>query len=209
MQSQSNQGGVQHRPLFPDDDDDDDFDNLDDLQFHSAVDTNVVQSIPEPETKGEVNAHTGQVNMISPSSSNNSNKMETFEMEGPCMDLPPPQLGQSSSQIPHPTPLQDGSTPLSQQRQAFQDRRSSAEEYLTGVRDSISTTWSESRLGQALKDSAHPIPCVFHCLFKILALFFYIFGGWFAGASNFVTITVVCIILLACDFWVVKNITGR
>ena len=44
----------------------------------------------------------------------------------------------------------------------------------------------------------------------------YIFGGWFSsngkgGTSgpHFITVTVICIFLLAADFWVVKNITGR
>jgi len=73
----------------------------------------------------------------------------------------------------------------------------------------ILRTLSETRVGKMLKDSSHPGVAIFHVLFKILALFTYIFGGWFAGASNFVMITVICIILLACDFWVVKNISGR
>jgi len=71
-------------------------------------------------------------------------------------------------------------------------------------------------LGETLSQSAHPIVCVFHLLFKGLALFFYVFGGWFAGdgkggnsGANFITVTVICILLLAADFWVVKNITGR
>eukprot|EP00536_Pseudo-nitzschia_multiseries_P018795 jgi/Psemu1/230302/e_gw1.3125.2.1 len=71
-------------------------------------------------------------------------------------------------------------------------------------------------LGETLSQSSHPIVCIFHLLFKSLALFFYIFGGWFAAdgkggssGSNFITVTVVCILLLAADFWVVKNITGR
>jgi hypothetical protein len=67
-----------------------------------------------------------------------------------------------------------------------------------------------------LAQSSHPIVCVFHFLFKGFALFLYIFGGWFSGdghggtsSANFITVTVCCILLLAADFWVVKNITGR
>eukprot|EP00624_Nannochloropsis_granulata_P001650 evm.model.NODE_18044_length_13276_cov_24.207518.3 len=41
----------------------------------------------------------------------------------------------------------------------------------------------------------------------VLALFFYLFGGFFS--SNFVFVCVVCILLLAFDFWTVKNVTGR
>jgi hypothetical protein len=67
-----------------------------------------------------------------------------------------------------------------------------------------------------LSESAHPFACIFHCLFKLGALLLYIFGGWFASdgnggtsGSHFITVTVCCILLLAADFWVVKNITGR
>jgi hypothetical protein len=67
-----------------------------------------------------------------------------------------------------------------------------------------------------LKQSSHPTVIIFHILFKAAALFFYIFGGWFVGRGNnaekgarFISLTVVCILLLAADFWVVKNVTGR
>ena len=67
-----------------------------------------------------------------------------------------------------------------------------------------------------LSQSSHPMVCIFHILFKGLALFVYIFGGWFSKGSdggksgaNFIIVTVVCILLMAADFWVVKNITGR
>mmetsp|Transcript_21881 Transcript_21881/g.36134 ORF Transcript_21881/g.36134 Transcript_21881/m.36134 type:complete len:241 (-) Transcript_21881:151-873(-) len=68
----------------------------------------------------------------------------------------------------------------------------------------------------ALRNSAHPSACIFHVLFKGVALFLYIFGGWFSSngkggtsGAHFITVTVFCILLLAADFWVVKNITGR
>jgi len=61
--------------------------------------------------------------------------------------------------------------------------------------------------------SSHPLACVLHCLFKFSAFVIYIFGGFFLGSShsgaNFIIITVFCILFLAADFWVVKNITGR
>lgn len=67
-----------------------------------------------------------------------------------------------------------------------------------------------------LSQSSHPMVCIFHMLFKGLALFFYIFGGWFVSdghggtsGANFITVTVVVILLLALDFWTVKNVTGR
>lgn len=67
-----------------------------------------------------------------------------------------------------------------------------------------------------LSASSHPMVCLFHFLFKAAALVLYLFGGFFAGDGNggtsgakFITVTVFCILLLAADFWVVKNITGR
>ncbi|TFJ88077.1 hypothetical protein NSK_000431 [Nannochloropsis salina CCMP1776] len=58
-----------------------------------------------------------------------------------------------------------------------------------------------------IKQSRHPVAAAFHFVFKALAIFFYLFGGFFS--SNFVFICVVCILLLAFDFWTVKNVTGR
>jgi hypothetical protein len=57
------------------------------------------------------------------------------------------------------------------------------------------------------KSYSHPIACIFHLLFKIAALITYLFGYLLIG--SFVTIFIVCIVFLALDFWIVKNITGR
>jgi len=69
---------------------------------------------------------------------------------------------------------------------------------------------------ERLKASAHPTVVIFHLLFKSIALFLYVFGGWFlprsssaTGGGSFITLTVFIILLLAADFWVVKNVTGR
>lgn len=71
-------------------------------------------------------------------------------------------------------------------------------------------------ISSKLQQSAHPWIIIFHILFKASALFMYIFGGWFLGpkgslehGARFISVTVVIILLLAADFWVVKNITGR
>merc|ERR1719244_456976 len=47
----------------------------------------------------------------------------------------------------------------------------------------------------------------FTVLFKGLSIGAYIFGTWFS--SNFVLIFVFVVLCLACDFWAVKNVTGR
>jgi len=58
-----------------------------------------------------------------------------------------------------------------------------------------------------LNQSKHPVTIIFHLLFKSLALFIYVFGSWFT--SNFIFTFVICILLLAFDFWTVKNVSGR
>ena len=58
-----------------------------------------------------------------------------------------------------------------------------------------------------LKDSRHPWVAFFHVFFKVAALAAYLLGTSFT--SNFVLVFVTCILLLAMDFWTVKNVSGR
>jgi hypothetical protein len=58
-----------------------------------------------------------------------------------------------------------------------------------------------------IKKSAHPTAAIFHLLFKTIALVVYLFGGIFT--TNYVFLAVMVILLLAFDFWTVKNVTGR
>jgi hypothetical protein len=66
-----------------------------------------------------------------------------------------------------------------------------------------------SYMTQLFESSAHPVICIFHVLFKALAIMTYLFGGLAEHSLNFITVSVCCILLLAIDFWVVKNVTGR
>lgn len=54
---------------------------------------------------------------------------------------------------------------------------------------------------------SHPIAAFFFLAFRLGAIFTYLFGSLFSG--NFTLIFVVTILLLAFDFWTVKNISGR
>ena len=54
----------------------------------------------------------------------------------------------------------------------------------------------------------HPISTFFHIFFKVAALFTYLFGIYIF-TNSFVIIFVMCILFLSCDFWTVKNVTGR
>ncbi|CAM6087001.1 unnamed protein product [Calypogeia fissa] len=52
-----------------------------------------------------------------------------------------------------------------------------------------------------------PKTVFFHVVFKGLAIFIYIFGGWIT--SSFVLLFVVIVLMVAFDFWTVKNVSGR
>eukprot|EP00635_Sarcinochrysidales_sp_CCMP3193_P003278 CAMPEP_0118919864 /NCGR_PEP_ID=MMETSP1166-20130328/18776_1 /TAXON_ID=1104430 /ORGANISM="Chrysoreinhardia sp, Strain CCMP3193" /LENGTH=265 /DNA_ID=CAMNT_0006860399 /DNA_START=47 /DNA_END=844 /DNA_ORIENTATION=+ len=58
------------------------------------------------------------------------------------------------------------------------------------------------------KESRHPGAAFFHLFFKTLAVLFYYPISKILGGS-FVIVCVICILLLAFDFWTVKNVSGR
>lgn len=53
----------------------------------------------------------------------------------------------------------------------------------------------------------HPVCAFFHLFFKTMAVLTYLFGGVVSG--SFVNNFVLCVLLLAFDFWTVKNVSGR
>ena len=53
----------------------------------------------------------------------------------------------------------------------------------------------------------HPRTAFFHLIFKASAIFSYMFGTWIS--DSFVNVFIVCVLLLAFDFWTVKNVSGR
>ncbi|RKP38543.1 hypothetical protein BJ085DRAFT_14954, partial [Dimargaris cristalligena] len=55
--------------------------------------------------------------------------------------------------------------------------------------------------------SSHPVALVFHVLFRLIAVVLYIVPIF--GSADFVFMFVVSVLLLAFDFWTVKNVTGR
>uniref|UniRef100_A0A0A9WQR1 Golgi apparatus membrane protein TVP23 homolog n=1 Tax=Lygus hesperus TaxID=30085 RepID=A0A0A9WQR1_LYGHE len=60
---------------------------------------------------------------------------------------------------------------------------------------------------QNVRQVEHLGVIVFTYLFKTWAFFFYIFAGWIS--SNIIVMFVIIIVLLSCDFWIVKNVSGR
>lgn len=53
----------------------------------------------------------------------------------------------------------------------------------------------------------NPQVAFFHLFFRTAAILTYVFCTWFS--ANFVMIFIVCVMLLALDFWTVKNVSGR
>ncbi len=58
-----------------------------------------------------------------------------------------------------------------------------------------------SGVAESVRKAKHPVAALFHLLFKSLALIVYILGGM---SNSFVFVFVICILLLAFDFWTVK-----
>lgn len=65
----------------------------------------------------------------------------------------------------------------------------------------------EGTVQAILRQSAHPTVATFHVLFKLTAILSYLILGLFT--KSFVIQFVVTVTLLAFDFWIVKNVTGR
>lgn len=62
-------------------------------------------------------------------------------------------------------------------------------------------------LSNAICHSSHPVAAFFHVAFKLAALLLYIFAD--VVGFEFVMTFVVLTLLLAFDFWTVKNVSGR
>eukprot|EP01112_Ceratiomyxa_fruticulosa_P007356 TRINITY_DN1905_c0_g1_i1.p1 TRINITY_DN1905_c0_g1~~TRINITY_DN1905_c0_g1_i1.p1 ORF type:complete len:215 (-),score=43.73 TRINITY_DN1905_c0_g1_i1:64-708(-) len=62
--------------------------------------------------------------------------------------------------------------------------------------------------GDKPQGKRHPIAWFFHLFFKVSAILVYLFFPGLLGVG-FVTSFVIVIMLLAFDFWTVKNVTGR
>uniref|UniRef100_A0A672KNY3 Golgi apparatus membrane protein TVP23 homolog n=1 Tax=Sinocyclocheilus grahami TaxID=75366 RepID=A0A672KNY3_SINGR len=53
----------------------------------------------------------------------------------------------------------------------------------------------------------HPLACFFHLFFRTSAILIYLFCEFLS--RSFIANMVTIILLLSCDFWTVKNVTGR
>mmetsp|Transcript_12126 Transcript_12126/g.36559 ORF Transcript_12126/g.36559 Transcript_12126/m.36559 type:complete len:266 (-) Transcript_12126:285-1082(-) len=98
----------------------------------------------------------------------------------------------------------------SESSQALKAAPATTNLYLGEAEDEASRgTWTSALKRTSLfKESRHPGAAFFHLLFKTLAVLFYMPISGMIGAP-YVIVCVVCILLLAFDFWTVKNVTGR
>ena len=60
-----------------------------------------------------------------------------------------------------------------------------------------------------IRQSRNKMTAFFHYIFKFLALFFYVMGGFKFVSSSSILTYIICILMLAFDFWTVKNVSGR
>lgn len=78
----------------------------------------------------------------------------------------------------------------------------------TSTGDPSSWTWAER-----LKESSHPVALLFFLFFRVSPIIVYIFGNFFLGfitkKNKFILHFISLILLVAADFWNLKNISGR
>lgn len=74
--------------------------------------------------------------------------------------------------------------------------------------EDVSLFDAEEDAGKKSKSNIkHPVASFFHLFFRVSAVFVYLLCGVYGG--GFIACMVTIILLLSCDFWTVKNITGR
>ncbi|ORY95816.1 hypothetical protein BCR43DRAFT_459733 [Syncephalastrum racemosum] len=70
-----------------------------------------------------------------------------------------------------------------------------------------SSARNNNAVREYFEQSSHPIAAFFFLAFRVGALLMYLLGSIFT--DNFTLVFVVTILLLAFDFWTVKNVSGR
>ncbi|KAF7668245.1 hypothetical protein LDENG_00024560 [Lucifuga dentata] len=65
----------------------------------------------------------------------------------------------------------------------------------------------EDAIGQRKSKIRHPLATFFHLFFRTSAILVYLLCDIFS--SRFIACMVTIILLLSCDFWTVKNVSGR
>ncbi|XP_051958548.1 Golgi apparatus membrane protein TVP23 homolog B isoform X2 [Xyrauchen texanus] len=78
---------------------------------------------------------------------------------------------------------------------------------LDNVDDDVSLFDAEEDSASRKSKVKHPVASFFHLFFRVSAFLVYLLCGIFGG--SFIACMVTIILLLSCDFWTVKNITGR
>ncbi|XP_022067551.1 Golgi apparatus membrane protein TVP23 homolog B [Acanthochromis polyacanthus] len=74
--------------------------------------------------------------------------------------------------------------------------------------EDVSLFDAEEDAGKKSKSNIkHPVASFFHLFFRVSAVLVYLLCGVYSG--GFIACMVTIILLLSCDFWTVKNITGR
>ncbi|XP_062387513.1 Golgi apparatus membrane protein TVP23 homolog B [Sardina pilchardus] len=66
---------------------------------------------------------------------------------------------------------------------------------------------NENEFRERKSNIKHPLASFFHLFFRVMAILIYLLCDLFSG--SFIASVVSIILLLSCDFWTVKNVTGR
>lgn len=78
---------------------------------------------------------------------------------------------------------------------------------------STTTNPNEWSWAQKLKESSHPVALLFYLFFRVAPVMVYIFGNFIIGfvikKNRFIIHFILLILLVAADFWNLKNISGR
>eukprot|EP00736_Rhodelphis_marinus_P013907 Rmarinus@m.7318 len=71
----------------------------------------------------------------------------------------------------------------------------------------LHTPTATTKQDDIFRRSSHPYVLFFTLLFRVGAILVYLFSGIFD--ASFVFAFILCVLLLAADFWMVKNVSGR
>lgn len=100
-------------------------------------------------------------------------------------------------------------TPPTQSQNGFNQNQN----HLPEQSQPISNNPNEWTWAQKLKQSSHPMALLVFMILRVFPIFVYLFGNFFIGfvtkKNRFILHFIILILLVAADFWNLKNISGR
>jgi hypothetical protein len=81
------------------------------------------------------------------------------------------------------------------------------QDFFPGATQETVVVENTATTAQTSESFSHPIAVFFHLAFKITAIVLYLIMTWIT--ESFVLAFIIVVLILAADFWTVKNVTGR